>query len=95
MNEEELLFPMPYRLTVNDAVASRGTFVEVRAEVARLVSGWLADDPEGMAADAQTVNLAFTNGAVQQEVDQRGIWFALIGVHSDHQTMRVKVTREG
>lgn len=95
MTGDQLLFPMPLRLTVNDAVATRGTYQEVRAAVAHLVSGWLADDPEGLALDAQTVNLAFNTGAVQEAIRERGEWYTLVGVHSDHQTMRIKVSKEG
>jgi hypothetical protein len=85
---------MPYRLTVNGAMVTRGTLREVGAAFAGLVTGWLADDPEGMATDAQTANLAFNTGAVQTALDERGEWFMMLGVHSEHQAMRVKVETE-
>lgn len=83
-----------YKLTVNDAAVAEGPFVEVRAALAELATGWLADDPEGLALDVQTLNLAFTGGAVQEAVEERGQWFTMVGVHSEHATMRVKVTKE-
>jgi hypothetical protein len=95
MTGEQLLVPMPYRLTVNDAIAVRGTLPEVRATVAHLVSGWLADDPEGLAEDAQKVNAAWTGDEAKNALQERGEWYALVGVHSDHQTMRLRVVREG
>jgi hypothetical protein len=87
-----LLDPMPYTLTVNNAMAMRGELREVRNAVAHLVTEWLASDPEGLALDAQTVNLAFNLGAVQQELEERGEWFTVFGAHSAH-PMRIKVTK--
>lgn len=87
-------YPTEYQLAVNDAAAAHGTFQEIRAAVAGLVTGWLADDPEGLALDAQTLNLAFNSGSVQAAIDERGEWSTTIGVHSAHATMQVKVTRE-
>ncbi|MFD9837064.1 hypothetical protein ACFW2V_41715 [Streptomyces sp. NPDC058947] len=92
MTEE--LFPALLRLDVNGEMAARGDMREIRAKVAELVTGWLGDDPEGMALDAQTVNMAFNTGAVQESIDLRGEWYTVVGVHSDHQTMRLKVTKE-
>lgn len=91
--EMGLLEPMPYRLKVNGAVAMRGTLQEVRAAVAHLVTEWLADDPETLAVDAQTVNMAFNSGAVQQALDERGEWYTVVGSHSEHAN-RIKVERE-
>jgi hypothetical protein len=83
------------QLTVNDTAVALGTFQEIRAEVAGIVTGWLADDPEGLALDVQTVNMAFTGGAVQAALDERGEWYTMFGVHSAHaKTMRIRVTRE-
>lgn len=91
-------YPTEYQLTVNDAAAAHGTLREIRAAVAELVTGWLADDPEGLALDAQTLNLAFESGcgrsSVEAAVEERGEWSTTIGVHSAHATMQLKVTRE-
>jgi hypothetical protein len=94
MEPEGQLFPAVLRLDVNGEMAARGELREIRDEVAKRITGWLADDPEGMALDAQTVNMAFNTGAVQEAIDLRGEWYTVVGVHSDHQTMRLKVTKE-
>jgi hypothetical protein len=83
-----------YQVTVNNAATAHGTFREIRAAVAGLVTGWLAEDPEGLALDAQTLNMAFNTGSVQDAVHERGEWYTMFGVHSEHATMRIRVTRE-
>jgi hypothetical protein len=83
-----------YQLAVNDSAKAHGTLREVRAAVAELITSSLADDPDGVAADAQMVNMAFTGGAVQAALDERGEWFTLFGVHGKHAALRIKVTRE-
>lgn len=90
----EGLFPDLLRLEVNGEVVERGSLAEIRGTVAELVTGWLADDPEGLAADAQTCNLAFNTGAVREAIDLRGEWYTVVGMHSDHQTMRVRIIKE-
>lgn len=93
--DEPLAIPRGrFQLTVNDAAAAHGTFQEIQAAVAELATGWLADDPEGLAIDAQMLHLAFTSGSVREALDEGGEWHTMIGVHSPHATMRVKVTRE-
>lgn len=82
-----------YQLTVNDAAVDTGPLRQIRAAVAQFMTVWLADDPEGLAVDAQTLNMAFNGGAVQAALEERGEWYTMVGVHSDHPTMRIRVTR--
>lgn len=84
---------MPYRLTVNGEPYAPGTFREVRALVAQLVTDRLEAHPEGLALDAQTVNMAFNSGAVQEALDQRGEWFTIFGLETER-PLRIKVTKE-
>jgi hypothetical protein len=86
--------PDRYQLAVNDSALVHGTLREVRAAVAELITSSLAEDPEALAGDAQMVNMAFTGGAVQAALDERGEWFTLFGVHGKHAALRIKVTRE-
>lgn len=88
-----LLDPMPYRLTVNGAVATRGTLQEVQAAVAQLVTTRLAEAPERVALDAQTINLAFNTGAVEEALAERGEWFTVLDAHGED-PQRIKVTKE-
>jgi hypothetical protein len=88
------LFAEHLRLEINGEVTERGSLAEIRGAVAELVTGWLADDPEGLAVDAQTCNLAFNTGAVQEAINLRGEWYTVVGMHSEHQTMRVRIAKE-
>ncbi|WP_158761725.1 hypothetical protein [Streptomyces sp. NRRL S-146] len=93
--EELTLFGTMLRLEINGEPVETGSLPEIRAAVAELVTGWLADDPEGLAVDAQTCNMAFNTGAVQEALDLRGEWYTVVGMHSDHATMRVRIVKEG
>lgn len=94
VGEMGLLDPMPLRLTVNGAIVTRGTLQEVRAAVAELVTKRLAEAPERVALDAQTINMAFNTGAVQQELDDHGIWLTILDVHGEDPA-RIRITKEG
>jgi hypothetical protein len=89
-DEEALLEPMPYRLTANGRIVTRGTLPEIGAAVAELVTTRLAEAPERVALDAHTINLAFNTGAVEQALAERGEWFTVIdGQGPDPQHIRV------
>lgn len=92
-NEEALLEPMPFRLTVNGRVATRGTLQEIRAAVAELVSVRLAAAPERVATDALTINMAWNSDVVKQVLAERGEWFTVLDAHGED-PQRIKVTRE-
>lgn len=87
-----LLDPMPYRLTVNGRIVTRGTLQEVGAAVAELVTTRLAAAPERMAPEAHAVNALFNEGHVQRALDERGEWFTVIdGQGPDPQHIQVEV----
>jgi hypothetical protein len=87
-----LLDPMPYRLTVNGRIVTRGTLQEVGAAVAELVTTRLAAAPERMAPEAHAVNALFNEGHVQRALDERGEWFTVIdGQGPDPQHIWVEV----
>jgi hypothetical protein len=88
-----LLDPMPYRLTVNGRIVTRGTLQEIRAAVAELVTTRLAGAPEGLAIDAQMLNMAFNSGAVQEALDEGGEWFTIFGADGPAR-LHIRVTKE-
>lgn len=93
VGELGLLDPMPYRLTIDGEFVVRGTLQEIGAVVAERITGLLEKDPEGFALDAQTVNLAFNSGAVEQQLTEQGIWYTIFGVHTSA-PLRIRITRE-
>jgi hypothetical protein len=82
-----------YQLTVNHKAAMYGSLQEVQAAVALIVTTSLAANPVSLAEEAQTMNLAFTGGAVQAALDERGEWSTLYGVATGHPS-RITVNRE-
>jgi hypothetical protein len=88
-----LLDPMPLRLIVNGAIVMRGTLQEVQGTVAQLVTTWLAEAPELLAADALAVNVAFTSGTVESDIKAYGSWYTVVGALAP-QAHRIKVVKE-
>jgi hypothetical protein len=88
-------YPMSYRLTVNGKTGDpHGTFPEVRAAVADLVTRRLAVEPERVAAEAQTINAQFqTGGAAQQALDERAEWFTVFDAYGE-EPLRIRITAE-
>lgn len=84
---------MTYRVTLAGREIGRGTLREVRAAVAEAVTGLLAQDPEGAAEGAQTVNMAINSGAVSAALDETGTWKTIIDVNGEPH--RLRITREG
>jgi hypothetical protein len=86
----DLLEPMPYRLTANGRIVTRGTVQEVRAAVAEMVTTRLAAAPERMAGEAHAVNALFNEGHVERQLDESGEWFTVLdGQGPDPQYIRV------
>lgn len=82
-----------YQLTRDHAVVNWGDFRQIRAAVAGLVTELLAHD-ERYALDAQTVNLAFNTGSVQEALNRDGEWSTVFGtVTGKPHTLKV-TTRE-
>jgi hypothetical protein len=91
--ELALLEPMPYRLTANGRIVTRGTLQEIRAAVSELVTTRLAAAPERMAPEAHAVNALFNKGYVQRALDESGEWFTVIdgqGPNPQH----IQITKE-
>jgi hypothetical protein len=89
--EMDLLESMPYRLTVNGRIVTRGTLQEVQAAVAELVTTRLAAAPERMAPEAHAINALFNEGHVARGVAERGEWFTVVdGQGPDPQHIRVE-----
>lgn len=94
MPDNDELFPMQVTLFINGRMAGRGSLDDVRHLVAHMVTEWLPADPEGLGTDAQTVNLAFNTGAVAEQLQERGEWYTVMGVHSEVETRTVHIKRE-
>jgi hypothetical protein len=84
---------MSYRLTVNAKELTQGTLREVQAAVADLITRRLNSDPARLAPDAQMVNMAFSSGAVQQQLDETGQWYTVFDAFGEDQ-QRIRVTKE-
>lgn len=85
---------MRYRLSVDDIGAYRvGPFDEIRAAVADLITTLLASHPVTFAPDAQSLNMAFTGGAVEEALQERGEWSLTVGEDTPRPFV-VKVTEE-
>jgi hypothetical protein len=83
-----------YKLTINAEQRAEGTLQEVRAAVAELVTKRLEEAPERVALDAQTVNMAFNSGAIQEALDLRGDWYTVVDAFGE-EPLRIRVTKEG
>ena len=94
-NTRKATYPMSYRLTVNGKTGDpHGTFPEVRAAVADLVTRRLAVEPERVAAEAQTINAQFqTGGAVQKALDERAEWYTVFDAYGE-EPLRIRITVE-
>ncbi|MEU0788027.1 hypothetical protein ABZ341_41675 [Streptomyces sp. NPDC006173] len=82
--------PRTYQVAIDHAVKHSGPFRDVRTFIAAFVTRLLEAD-EGLALDAQTVNLAFNMGGVQRALDQDGEWSTLFGAGTRH-PKHIKVT---
>lgn len=85
--------PQRYKLKVDGQEWLSGTLQDVQAHVAELVTTLLASNPAGLAEEAQALNEAFTSGAVQRELDERAIWYTILGAHTT-QPVRIRITDE-
>lgn len=84
-----------YKLTVNSKVEAESPELrDVRAAVADLVTIRLAAAPERVAGDAQTLNMAFNTGAVEEALNERGDWFTVFDAYGED-PLRIRVTKEG
>jgi hypothetical protein len=83
-----------YKLTINAEQRVEGTLQEVRAAVAELVTKRLEEAPERAALDAQTVNMAFNSGAVEESLDLRGDWYTVFDAYGE-EPLRIRITKEG
>jgi hypothetical protein len=84
---------MSYRLTVNAQQRAEGTLRDVRAVVAELVTKRLEEAPERVAGDAQTVNMAFNSGALEESLDLRGDWYTVFDAFGE-EPLRIRITKE-
>lgn len=84
---------MTYRLTVNAQQRAEGTLRDVRTKVAELVTERLGEAPERVANDAQTVNMAFNSGAVEEALDLRGDWYTVFDAYGE-EPLRIRITKE-
>jgi hypothetical protein len=87
------LYPMSYRLTVNGKTDRHPTFPELRAAVADLVTRRLAVEPERVAGEAQSMNAMFTDGTVQQALDERAEWYTVFDAYGE-EPLRIRITAE-
>lgn len=84
---------MTIKVTVNNKELAEGSLQEVRAAVAGLVTSRLSEDPERLANDAQTVNMAFNTGAVEESLEDRGQWFTAFDAYSENPAY-IRITKE-
>lgn len=83
-----------YDLTINATThVTGGTLQEVRAAVAQLVTDRLAQAPERVATDAQTINMAFNTGAVEEQLDTEGDWYTVLDAYGE-EPLRIRITKE-
>jgi hypothetical protein len=83
-----------YKLTINAEQRAEGTLQEVRAAVAELVTKRLEEAPERVALDAQTVNMAFNSGAIQEALDEGRDWYTVFDAYGE-EPLRIRITKEG
>lgn len=83
---------MTYRATLDGEFIGQGSIQQVRAAVAEAVTGLVAQDPMGAAQGAQTVNLAFSEGAVEAALEEGGAWKTIIGVNGE--PVRLHISKE-
>jgi hypothetical protein len=88
-----LLDPMPYRLTVNGVIRSRGTLQEMEAAVANIVTNRLALAPEYLAPEVQAIRGAFAEGDVREALNDGGTWSFTLDGRSDH-PLRIQIGPE-
>jgi hypothetical protein len=82
-----------YKLTVNAKQVLEGTLQDVRTGVAELVTDRLAEAPERVATDAQTINMAFNTGAVEERLDIEGDWYTVLDAYGE-EPLRIRITKE-
>jgi hypothetical protein len=82
-----------YTLTINAKQVLEGTLQDVRAGVAELVTDRLAEAPERVATDAQTINMAFNTGAVEEQLDTEGDWYTVLDAYGE-KPLRIRITKE-
>lgn len=83
-----------YTAAMAGETLATGSLREMQAAVMEVVTGFLAEDPEGVAAVAQTANSAFQDGTVESEVASTGQWVCLIPVHGDPKILTVTRRRK-
>jgi hypothetical protein len=89
-----LLDLMPYRLTVNDRVALRGTLPEIRGHVAELVTARLAAAPDRVAMSAGQINAEWTSERVARELTEHKRWRGVLDPYGPD-PLRMTITEEG
>lgn len=74
---------MNYTATLDGEPLACGSLQEVQAASSEAVTGFLAQDPDGVAMSAQTAVRAFQTGAVAQAVEEYGQWRLPLWVHGE------------
>jgi hypothetical protein len=73
-----------YRVSVGSAKPVRvRNFRNARSIVAEAITNFMARDPEAVARDASTVNVAFDSGAVEHALIAHGSWVTTVTVHGE------------
>lgn len=73
-----------YTVSVGDAKLVRVRNIrDARSMIAEAITSYMATDPEAVARDAMTVNLAWDSGAVEHSLIAHGLWSATLTVHGE------------
>lgn len=83
-----------YKVTVNARELAEGTLQEARAAVADLVTRRLGAEPERVAEEALSLNMALTpGGAFESAMAEKGQWFTVFDAYGED-PLRIRVTKE-
>lgn len=83
-----------YWVSVGNAKPMRvKNFRDARSIVATAMTNFLAQDPEAVASDASSVNLAFETGAIEHSLTAHRTWSTAVTVHGEPVQIAIKKRR--
>ena len=84
---------MKYTAALAGQILKNGSMQDMQMAALEVVTGFLAEDPEGVASVAQKANQDFQDGTVDSTVASTGEWVCLIPTSEGPKTLTV--TRKG
>lgn len=82
-----------FKVTVGDTHSRVKTFRDARSVIAEAITDLMARDPESVARDAGSVNVAMETGAAEHSVTAHGRWATTVTVDGEPVPLAIVKTR--